>query len=565
MTAPALRLSAARWLLEAGAGQSARSLLGDVRGREANDLRELAAGATLRPGIYALVVHERVGIVVPMKTRLGRPSQGEPDLLSATATAQRVASAWLGVASLPWLSVELDELFGVNGTSLTLPLALAYVAHFSRSATPLGAVLCSGRLDDSGAILGVTQLPEKLAAAVGERGERRSLLPPGASAAPGLRCYTPESFSHAVQLAFVSTPRADHDLIAIDAQLARSRLETDNTRAVEQLRSLAARALSTADRARVQLELGTRLRHAGQSLEAEQHHESARELFAQERLTIGAETVERFELEVMLTAMDQFKLEPVVRRLRQRLHEPFLSLRNELRARGMLAQALAMTGAYAEAISVRSANLPLHERSDDLARVLPGTLCCLTLDSARAGDTASFELHATRLLVSCSSHDDVQLAYDSYAVLRALSVLGRWSEALAWAEGRARLFGVAAPALLQQLASGHHALNSYPQVSIGRAFARVLRKQGQHKRVLDVAASTRVDESGATDLVAWLAQLTQLEATFSRRALGQDADGPLADARAALRRLHPAAAAHHARLLECPTDLLERELDAVYY
>jgi hypothetical protein len=561
------RLLAARWLVDGGAGASACRLLEGLGGAEANDVREASAASTLRTCIYALVAHDGGGLVLPLSTRVGLPSAASSDLRDACARALAAARAWFDVPSLPALRLDLEELLAVSGASLGLPAALAFVTHFAPAAAPRRAVLATGRLDAEGRIHPVGHIREKLAAAYAESGERIVLVPSGQRTSDEqveVRSLA-EAIAHV--LGAVHTP--DASLMKLDALIVRARAEPDPLFAASMLEAIDLAPLAQADRGRVHLELGTALRHAGRTDAAAEHHALATRVMTSQRLVVGAETAERYELEVQLTAMDEFRLAEARAALSARLCEPFLSARNELRARGMLAQVLAMQGEYAEAVRVRMDNLALHELSDDLRGVLPGTLCYLALDAARAGDAAGFEANAARLLRETRPGDAAQWRYSSYALVRALVALGRDEEAIAWAEGRAAFGGVGAPPATSAMLRGAEAITRHPECALARVLVRAYGRVGDRAgaRALGGRVVTKTEASGATsaNLVSWLVRLVELEMALVESHLGVDPSARLAAARAELAVLHRAASEHHAGLLTCPIDGLESELDRVFY
>jgi len=562
------RLLAARWLLDGGAGVSACRLLGGLRGSLANDLREESASAALRPGVYALVVHDDDGLVLPLRPRIGLPSAASVDLRAACTDALAATRAWFGVPSLPSLRLELEELLAVSGTSLGLASALAFVMHFAPAAAPRRAVLATGRLDAQGRVLAVAHMDAKLAAAAAEVGERIVLVPPGQRTS-GAQIEV-SSLAEAIDLALGPARTPDVSLIALDAMIERARSEPDPLAATALLEAVDLEALPAADRGRVHLELGTALRHAGRTDAAVEHHAHAQRILATERLVIGAETAERYELEVWLTAMDGFRLDAACTAISSRLREPFLSARNELRCRGMLAQTFSMQGNFAEAVRVREANLPLHALSDDLARVLPGTLCYLALDSARAGDTATFERHAHHLVTATRPGDVTQWRYTAYALVRALVALERFDEALAWAKGTSSFAGIPAPPGLIALVGSTDAITTHPETTLARTLVRAHRRTSSldqaltlGRRVTTTTATTTATTNA--DLNAWVARLVELEVALGEHDAGRDPTSRLLAARTDLRALHRAASEYYPRLLACPVDELARELDHVFY
>src|SRR4051812_17921490 len=96
------RLGIAGWLLDHGAGASARNVLGALRGAPANRLRLRAEGATLEPGIYALVaLPEGRGAAVPLRPSPGRSCSLDPAFRLACDRALDQARAFLRAPGLP--------------------------------------------------------------------------------------------------------------------------------------------------------------------------------------------------------------------------------------------------------------------------------------------------------------------------------------------------------------------------------------------------------------------------------------------------------------------------------
>lgn len=333
------------------------------------------------------------------------------------------------------------------------------------------------------------------------------------------------------------------------------------------LESLEAEALSSADRVRLLFDLGTLQRNLGRSHEAARLHERARALLDAERQVIGGEASERFELECWATAIDQFRLDEAVRSLDARLRAPFLKLRNELRCRGMLAQALSMQGRYREALSVRRGNLPLHARSEALRKVLPATLCHLALDAARAGEADAFERNLLELEASTRPGDEAQRRYNAAALVRGLVALGRHELAITWARDQERAFGQRSPAALARAASGEAPSAEQPEASALRALARALRRVGRPREALTLGEGALAAAEGLDDLCGWGARLIAFEVALAHAELGDPltANATLRAVRETLPALHPAATRHHAPLLDAEGARLEAELDRVWY
>lgn len=622
------RIALARWLVDAGAGVSARTVLGDLRGAPANRLRLAADRASLRPGVLALVaLPDGRGLALPLVTSLGRPRAADPTFREACAAAHALASELLDAPSLPSLRFELEEELGLFGSSIGLGAALAYLAHFMPSRAPRRAVLATGRLLDGGRVAAVGHLPAKLAIAEAERGARMCLFPgeaaglysneygePGGEVGPVLpggetgRMYSgrlgetgpgrPDAAPDSGGVAYtVGDPaqggggaamervavttlaaaaervlgpgpwRVDPGFSAVDDLLRRARTARDPVEGAGLLEAVALDQIALADQVRVMFDLGTLRRNAGESRGARELHERARGLLDPVRSVVGADIAERYELEYAATALDELDLGAALDWLRRRLTQPFLRSRNELRCRGMLAQGLSIAGSFEEALAVRSGNLALHERSAALSRSLPMTLCHLTLDAAFAGEEALFDAHAARLLDVTSPGDDRQARFNAASILRGLVALGRGAEALSWAEDRMRMRGVRIPATFAEVALGREAVTAQPELTAVRSLVRALRRTGELARAHRLAGRAPAAREGKANLFRWTASLVRLEQALTFLAAGQAEEAREACERAAreLMESHPAATRHFGLLDAAPGEELERRIGRIWF
>lgn len=551
-------LLVAEWLLASGAGASVRSVLGNLRGAAANRLRAASEGVTLQPGIYGLVALPEGGAALPLRPSLGVPRASDPAFREACRNALDCARSILGAPSLPSLRFEFEEWFAISGPSIGLPAVLAFIAHFAPHLRLESAILATGELGASNGILPVGGLVEKLAIASAELG-RKDVIVPGEDVT---------TLASVLSRVFGERPlEADPALLRVDDVIHRARATHGWSQAAAVLEAVVTEGLPPADLARVWLERGTMLRHAGRTDEAMALHERARELLAHERLVVGAEAAERYELECWLSAMDAFELETVRPTLEDRLREPFLSLRNELRCRGMLAQVLGMSGSFSEAVLVRTANLPLHDRSEDLRAGRAGTLCPLALDAARAGDLAGFDGFATEAVRATHASDAQQARYSAAAVVRGLVALGRGREALAWAQNQSTFAGVRPFESLSTLWGSAESISTHPEVSTARALCRALRREGEPARAFALAQRVVAPPGDGVDLVAWLALLARLEGALAQFDLHDDAwRDVLSSTRSFMTARHPAATRFHHDLIGAETpDLLEAAIDRVWY
>jgi hypothetical protein len=560
------KIAFARWLLGAGAGASARNVLGGLRGAEANRIRIASRTARLHPGIYCLVTlpDESVGAVLPLRPSPGHPRSKDPAFRDACVTAYELARIILEERSLPMLRFELEEELAVFGPSIGLPAALSFLAFYAPSRMPVRAVIATGALsiDGGGRVGEVGQIEAKQAIAKQERGapgdpEPLLLLPSDVS-----------TLEEARKRVFGAPPiRLDVTQSPLDVIIYRARTLALAPESIALLESVDRSALRPADRARVMFDLGTFHRNIGENRRAWALHEEARQLLVTERHVIGEEASERYDLECWATELDQYRLDEATRALRERLSRPFLKLRNELRCRGMFAQGLAMRGDFAEAVAVREENLKLHERSDALGKIRPVTLCLLVLDAGLARDEAKFDRYGVALAAATKPGDEHQWRYNAAAIVRGLVALGRYESAVRFLcdeEGAERVFDCRAPQTLVLAANGTSTTITAPEISALRALVRALRRMGRADEGARVGARSVSAAGEPPELFGWMAGLLGLEVALAHQDAGkyEEAETRMREARALLERSHREATTFHARLRSADP---ENELDRVWY
>lgn len=562
------RLALSRWLLDAGAGRSACNVLGPTRGASANRIRLAAPRAELRPGVYALVaLPDGVGAALPLRPSPGRSRAPDAAFRDACTLAHECARRLLGPGFLPTLRFEFEEELAVFGPSIGLPAALAFLAHFAPSRAPDHAILATGRLLDDGRVAPVGHLATKAAIALSERGGGMIVVPGGDDGAPEGAVGVPDLESAARAVFGSASLAIDVALAPLETLLHRARTAPDAAEGVAMLEAIEPDTLPAADRARLLFDLGTLHRNLGRSHEAARLHERASALLDAERAVIGGEAAERFELECWATAIDQFRLSEAIAALEARFSAPFLKLRNELRCRGMLAQALSMSGRHREALVVRRGNLPLHARSEALRKVLPATLCHLALDAARSGEADTFERTLHELEAATRPGDEAQRRFNAATLVRGLVALGRHELALAWSRDEQLAFGQRVPVSLARAASGVAPTAEQPEAAALRAVARALRRTGRSDEAARLGRGALAAAEGLGDLYGWEAHLIGLETALALADLGDEAGAAqtLRQVRNVLPTMHPAATRHHAALLDASGARLEVELDRVWY
>ena len=549
------RLELARWLVDAGAGASARNVLGSLRGAAANRLRLAADEVSLRPGIHGLVgLPEGTGAVLPLRPTPGHPRAGDASFREACVNALQQARALLGDFALPMLRFELEEELAVLGPSIGLPAALAFVSYFAGGA-PLQTVLATGELLADGRVARVGHVDAKHAIARREAPGALVLFPPATEPLEGVTHVS--TFAEASALVFgASSMRADVTHTAVDDVIHRARRQTSMEVGIALLESLDARALAPADRARVLFDLGSYHRNLGRCHTASRIHREARTLLNTERQVIGEEASERYELESWATEIDEYRLGMATTALRERLAKPFLKLRNELRCRGMLAQGLAMNGKFEEALLLRAENLALHDRSGALARVRPATLCHRALDAALAGNAAVFDETLRALCDATRPGDESQWRWNATVIVRGLVALGRDQQALRWSRDEESLHGCRVPATLALAVQGAAPLVTAPEISALRALVRATRREGRVDDAIAMALRTLTAAGSPTELAGWVAALLDVELSLA------DRTRPVPTA--TLLHHHEAATKHHAALLSPVASERERELDRIW-
>jgi len=569
------RLLLAEWLLEAGAGASARAVLGRLRGGRANRLRLRGGRTRLAPGVYALLAElgegdAGGGATIPLLPEPGRSRATASDLRAACDLASSLARARLGLETSPDFRFPFDEWLEASGPSIGLPAFRAFLAHLVPDRAPPGPVLATGRLDPEGRVHPVGHLPAKLSAARREAPRALLLVPDQdesrsfAGLAADVRAV--RTVDEAVSLVFGDDPlQADPSLARVDLLIARASSHAEPEEALRLLGGLDPERLAPADRVQLHWELGRRLRHVGRTAEAAAQHLAAREHLLAQRGTVGAELAERYELEALSTSLSRHEVHAVIDALNARLRRPFLSVHNELRARGLLAFALGVAGDSRGALATREDNLPLHDLGSELAASRPFTLCYLAYDAARVGDVAAFERYAARLCQETAPGDGKQWRYNAMALIRGLVALGRDDDALAWAEDRARYAGARSPASLCLLLTEEAtAIEAHPEVGTVRGLVRALGRSGRLEDARRL--SDRIPREG-DGLIGWLRGLVHLELAtqlFAAGWAGEAADQAAA-ARRQMARAEPAASVFHRPLIDRPLDELAAGVDGVWY
>jgi hypothetical protein len=611
MTADPARLAIAYRLERAGLATSARTLLGDLPGADANELRRrLRAPSRPARAIYALFAEDATAWAAPLALRGGAeivdPSWGElaghapprsagthptstlarrplassaagrgldADASTAMRHAVKAARALLGahdvLVGLP-TAIDLDLEVSIEGGSLGLAAALAHVCELSSEARSRlrVPVFATGRVDVDGLIHGVRHVPVKVGAALRDLGDGDGLVlvPAGeAAGTEGLhdrRVVPCATLADAVRTVFGSpTPGVDTALRDLTRRLAD--LERGSpAQLLADLSTIDLTMLSTRDASDVLRARGNAYRHIGDPARALAHHDQALGLLVASRA--DPERQLRLELATQNDRLDLFDLEPVLRWCEAKLQRPDTSAVLELEVRGTYSRALSLAGRFVEAYDHRRRMMELHALGQDEATTEPRSLVALVLLAARLGEVDAFDAGVARL----SAHrltgvEHAQRAYNTLAIVRGHQLLGRDASVVAWFEGLAALSGALA---WRELAGdlGAERWAGHPASTIVRAVARSLRRVGRAADAETLGASVPM---AGTGLVAWLTGLVRLEAALATRDLGDDAEAVARrdEARAHLRASFPYACSRHGILLDGAWEALELELDEVEY
>lgn len=563
-----IAIEVARNLLQLGLPASALNLLEpfDSPCPEANALRRQARRSPRRPsaGIYVLTALDDRGLALRCKPDQSRTPTAAFDVEATNACRNAFELACSLLQGRPIsLRLPLPHGLDVQGSSLGLGAALAFVGKLA-NVEPARPIFATGALDPAGNVLPVGHIPAKVAIAREELGGTSGLIlvPPGSTTGDG--AHEVATLADAVRMAFgTGELRIDPGFLSARGNLEKSRSIADHHEAAAFLEeALSSCTLRLADRAILEFELGCRLRHAGESARAAAVHRRVQAELEAEEDPLDATAIEDLEMEALASEIDQYELGTIESRLRKRLAERFSSRHNRIRCRGMLAQVCSTLGRHAEALALRTANLDAQDASEALFAERAFTLCWMTLDAARLGDSDRFH-ELGKALLDCTPLDstgrDNQTRFNESALVRGLVLLGRGAEALAWARGGEGPWAVRASDRLRAIVGGAPA-EGHPEVSTVRALARALRRTGSAEEAVAL-----VDRATATGpLVQWLLELARAEGLL---AAGNLAQLPAVATR--LEQLHPPATLFHAGLVHAlrtaDAPQLEREIDRVTY
>jgi tetratricopeptide (TPR) repeat protein len=550
------RLATVDWLLQHGLRRSALGMLGESRGRAANERRRSAEGRTPVAGVYVLVTRpdgtQASSLPAEPLIKKGLPA----DTLARAALENAVAVVRADVQG-EWryahVGLTASAHVAIEGASVGLAAALA-LNGWIVGRGPLLPVFATGALlAGSGAIGVVDFVEEKVRHALDELGDQDGLVlvpfvPEGVT---DVRVRKVANYRDAANAVFgtgvrVIAPRHQN----LRAWL-RELMALESAKALESLDAVDSTAYSGADEALIRMHRGNHLRHVGRTDEARQEHDRAWQLA--EAADIDLPDREKLRLEICNTQLEFFQFEDAIDSLQTEVAKG-LSLRiNELEFRGTLSRAFAMRGDFATALQQRESLMPLHDYNADTAESRDRSLNEWMLVAGLARVPSSFkEAHGRAQHLQADS-------YTTQATVRAHVLLGSHGLACEWYDGRAL-----PPALQWRDVEARAYAGEHPFVSVARALVRALRRSGRGEEAVRLAERVR---RGAPGLVAWLGWTVTVEAALSWRALGrlEEAEMRLVEAREGLKVESPYASRHHEALLVGSWDDVDAELERIFY
>jgi hypothetical protein len=547
------------WLLDHGLGASARTRIGDRRGALANQRRGAARHARPLPGIHALVTDPsgESAWALPVKIERARARAVDARAAEALELAEQLVCTKLAFARVG-IRVAAESRFPLHGWSLGLPAALAFVAVATGRA-PRRPVFATGRLLGSGRVEHVDHVPTKVAAALSDLAGSDGLLiaPRGQTAGlEGGNIVGVETLDEAIELVFGKEPLVPAPGFADLKWWLSSLTAWPSDRALETLDAVRLDSLAVRDRALVLMHRGNHLRHVGRTEEARSAHDRAHEIAR----AMDRADREHVELELRNTLLDLFSdLETHVAWLEQNVERgDFASHKNELFYRGTLSRAYAMQARFPEALATRRALMHLHDGDQELERQRPQSLCELAWLAAWNDDVVLLE-HTLEQLHGLHP-TEAQRTWNTYAAVRALTVLGQHERVIGWYQGKTVIPATRPSHELLDDAAGRA---RHPVASILRAVARSLRRSGRAEDAHRLAASVIPQPDG---LEGWVGWLCHVEDALALADLGSpEAETELRRARDNLVRCSPHASQHYRGVFEGDREAIERELDRIVY
>jgi hypothetical protein len=202
--------------------------------------------------------------------------------------------------------------------------------------------------------------------------------------------------------------------------------------------------------------------------------------------------------------------------------------------------------------------MPLHDGDHDLDRQRPQSLCELAWLAAWNDDPLALEGALEQL--EGLHPDETQRTWNTYAAIRAYTLLGQHERVVGWYEGTRPIPAARPPRELPGDAAGR---GRHPVASILRAVARSLRRTGRAEEAHQLTASVAPQPDG---LEGWVGWLCHVEGALALADLGSpEAETELRRARDNLVRCSPHASQHYRPVIDGGRTLVEQELDRIVY
>ncbi len=566
-------LRRAHWFASHGLGASVLSVLdqertGPTKGRDANLLRRSAKAMRAQPGLYALgTISDKQALAIPVETIASESTPSDLRVAEAHKAATQAVAELLGGRQLQHLSLSFDSSLRLEGASLGLASALAFISYYT-GRTPAMPVFITGAIDSLGRILSIDKVGLKLAAAQAENASDALILIPFVNHETQDFVVPVATLSDAARLVFGEEPlRVRDELVDFQHLFAELKGQQYHGRAIVGLSAIDQSELPESDQCRVLTELGSRYRHLGDAEMARELHQKAAVLRQKSRDFLGDQIAEEAEMEFFATQIDGFTLDKTQAELTLRLDGRFAHPHNRVRCRGMLAQVWAMQGLPQKSIALREANIKDASGTSEMLAELPKTLCYLLNESAMSGNASVFDKTAIELDKATRASDLEQRVYNSAAYARGLIAFGRHKSLLDYLSGDSSISEKLLDPHVWDAITNPSITIFHPYYASMRFICRALWLDGRFDDAIELAASLESFDGSKPSLAAWVGELVHLEGALALHEMGDESAATklLEQTRELLKRLDPAASLHHKALFSADWAQLPAAIDASWY
>lgn len=600
MTSPSLTREAVRDLARRGATQQAQQLATRVySGANLAEIQvdfERLKPASPHRAFCAVFFHRATGGGIPAPLELSLDALGKVTQEQSELCARASQLAWRCMTddhhvptALPTLAAEKAAQWraDVEGRSAELALALAAMGEWC-GVRPSQVVVATGKLSNSLEVERVQHTAEKIAGAVAELDGIRALflVPPGANrpaVRSSLHCVKEvRTLAEAANAVWGEVPKPiPNDAVfarlaaAIDAAFGK-RDWNGVSQLLERVDLEEVRKLHEGDWARLAYRKAAVLTHRGQT-------HAALALF-EEAMPVASRLLEEGLLDYRerATLLEQLIVQLVARSddfdreattiLEQAYREDSLGglpldETNRMKVRGTLAMFYSRLGEHQKALSLRNANVAVHEHgTHELRKEAAGTWSRLIWEAARAGD---YELSRTAWenARACTA-DATQAAFNLYNWFRSLQSQAQSEEAIALLE-RENLSLLERSVL--EWALKPESPVDYPVWTLRRLLGWALACKCETDRAAELFNAAAAKDVSGSPLLTFLRGGLFVERAIFRLLRGED-DLAKPEYEAAERCLmaHAAAARHYESLVVAVAERqgaaeLRQELNRVYY